>query len=128
MKQYNCSYLQIKNNIENQFVNKKIPQINIGDNIKIKLKVREGNKNRVQMSEGIVISKKNEKINSSITIRKIIQNIGVERVYLVYSPFITDISIINSAKVRKSKLYYLRTKLGKAAKLKNKKVALQKNF
>nr|YP_009392971.1 ribosomal protein L19 [Caloglossa intermedia]ARW61533.1 ribosomal protein L19 [Caloglossa intermedia] len=122
MKQKNYGeYLYVKNNIENKFINPNIPKISIGDNIKIKLQIKEGNKNRIQTSEGIVISKKNTGINTSITIRKIIQNIGVEKIYLIHSPLIVDINIINKAKVRKSKLFYLRKKSGKAAKLKARK-------
>lgn len=122
MKLYKYNnYSHIKNNIENPFIKKNIPKINIGDNIKIKLQIKEGNKNRIQVSEGIVIAKKNASINTTITIRKIVQNVGVERIYMIHSPLIVDINIVNKSKIRKSKLYYLRKKSGKAAKLKIKK-------
>ena len=93
---------------------------NIGDSIKINLLVQEGNKERIQVSEGIVISKHNSNLNTTITLRKIVQNIGVERIYLIHSPRIKNIEIIRQSKVRRSKLYYLRKRSGKAAKLKRK--------
>lgn len=111
-------FLYYKDNIENKFIKKNIPNIHTGDSIKIKILIKEGNKNRIQVSEGVVISQKNTTINKSITIRKIIQNIGVEKIYLINSPLIVDINIINKAKIRKSKLYYLRQRSGKATKLK----------
>lgn len=119
MQKYN--FLDIKNNVENKFIKKNIPIIDIGDSVKIKILIKEGNKNRIQVSEGVIISKKNTEINQSITIRKIVQNIGVEKVYLIHSPLIVDIDIISKAKVRKAKLYYLRKRSGKATKLKIRK-------
>nr|YP_009393177.1 ribosomal protein L19 [Bostrychia moritziana]ARW61739.1 ribosomal protein L19 [Bostrychia moritziana] len=108
----------IINEIEKAFKKNDLPIIKIGDSIKIKRVIQEGNKERIQISEGVVISKKNSNLNTAITIRKIIQNVGVERIYLIHSPKIINIEIIRSSKVRKSKLYYLRNKLGKATKLK----------
>lgn len=113
--------LLLENYIKNKYMKPNIPNIEIGDNIKIKLAIKEGNKKRIQMSEGVVISKKNTKINTSITIRKIVQNIGIEKVYLIHSPLIMNIDIIQKAKVKKSKLYYLRQRSGKTTKLKIRK-------
>nr|QCI08950.1 ribosomal protein L19 [Wrangelia sp.] len=104
--------------IENLFLKTNIPQIRIGDSIKIKIKIQEGNKERIQNVEGVVISKKNSNLNSTITIRKVIHNVGVERIYLINSPRILDIQILKHAKVRRSKLYYLRQRFGKATRLK----------
>ena len=112
------NFLYYKSHVESKFIKKNIPNIHTGDSVKIKILIKEGNKNRIQISEGVVISQKNTSINRSITIRKIIQNVGVEKVYLIHSPLIVDINIINKAKVRKSKLYYLRQRSGKATKLK----------
>jgi len=97
-----------------------IEKIEIGDNLKIKKIIQEGTKERVQLSEGVVISKRNINLNYSVTIRKTIQNIGVERVYLIHSPQIIDITVTRKSKVRRSKLYYLRERSGKATKLKQK--------
>lgn len=104
--------------IEKKFLKLDQPNIDIGDSIKIKLVIQEGNKERVQVSEGTVISKNNNNLNTTITIRKILHNIGVEKVYLIHSPRIINIQIIKKAKVRQSKLYYLRNRSGKATRLK----------
>nr|QCI06041.1 ribosomal protein L19 [Delesseria sanguinea] len=120
MKQYQKNYSKIIQNIENQFLKDNLPQIDIGDNIKIKLIIQEGSKERIQTSEGVVIAKHNSRLNTTINVRKIIQNIGVERIYLIHSPRILNIEIMRKSKVRRSKLYYLRKRSGKATRLKRK--------
>ena len=82
------------------------------------VKIFEGNKERIQFYEGIIIAKKNSGINSTITVRKLFQGIGVERIFLIHSPKITSISVLKLSKVRRAKLYYLRNLKGKAARLK----------
>jgi large subunit ribosomal protein L19 len=104
--------------IENKFLKTNLPIIKIGDNVKIGVKIVEGNKERVQFYEGTVIAKKNSSINTSITVRKILQGIGIERVFLIHSPKVSSITILRSSKVRRSKLYYLRNLKGKASRLK----------
>lgn len=106
------------NNLEKNFVKKDLPIINIGDNVKIGFKIIEGNKERIQFYEGTVIAKKNSSINTTITVRKILQGIGVERIFLVHSPKVDSINVLRSSKVRRSKLYYLRNLKGKATRLK----------
>jgi large subunit ribosomal protein L19 len=106
------------NDLEKNFVKKDLPLINIGDNVKIGVKIIEGNKERIQFYEGTVIAKKNSSINTTITVRKILQGIGVERIFLVHSPKVDSINILRSSKVRRSKLYYLRNLKGKATRLK----------
>ena len=109
---------QIINLIEEKFLQTDLPSINIGDNIKLGVKIIEGNKERVQSYEGIIIAKKNSSINISITVRKILQNVGVERIFLIHSPKLASIVISRSSKTRRSKLYYLRKLKGKASRLK----------
>jgi large subunit ribosomal protein L19 len=109
---------QIIRNVENGFLKKELPIIRIGDNVKIGVKIIEGNKERVQFYEGTILAKKNSSINTTITVRKILQGIGIERIFLLHSPKIDSINIIRSAKVRRSKLYYLRDLKGKAGRLK----------
>ena len=104
--------------IENKFLKTNLPIINSGDNVKIGVKIIEGNKERVQFYEGIVIAKKNSSINTTVTVRKVLQGIGIERVFLIHSPKIDSITVIRSSKVRRSKLYYLRDLKGKASRLK----------
>nr|ARW69404.1 ribosomal protein L19 [Polysiphonia sp.] len=106
--------------VEKQYTKKDIPKVSVGDTIKIKQVIQEGNKERTQISEGVVIAQKNTGTNKTITIRKIIQNIGIERIYLINSPKILNIEIVKQAKVKKSKLYYLRNRSGKATRLKKK--------
>ena len=104
--------------VENQFIKTDLPTLRIGDNVKIGVKIIEGNKERVQFYEGTIIAKKNSSINTTITVRKIMQGIGIERVFLIHSPKIDSISVLNSSKIRRAKLYYLRSLKGKASRLK----------
>lgn len=104
--------------IEASFLKSDLPKLSIGDNIKIGVKIIEGNKERVQFYEGTVIAKKNSSVNTTLTVRKIFQGIGVERVFLLHSPKIDSITVLRSSKVRRAKLYYLRNLKGKASRLK----------
>jgi large subunit ribosomal protein L19 len=111
---------QTINNIEKKFIKKDLPTLKIGDTVKIGVKIIEGSKERVQFYEGTIIAKKNSGINTTITVRKILQGIGVERVFLIHSPKLDSISLLRSSKVRRAKLYYLRNLKGKAGRLKQK--------
>ncbi len=104
--------------VEKTFLKKDLPVLKIGDNVKIGVKIIEGNKERVQFYEGTIIAKKNSSINTTITVRKVLQGVGIERVFLIHSPKIDSIKVLSSAKVRRSKLYYLRNLRGKASRLK----------
>jgi large subunit ribosomal protein L19 len=105
-------------NVENDFLKKNLPILKIGDNVKIGVKIIEGNRERVQFYEGTIIAKKNSLINTTITVRKVLQGIGVERIFLLHSPKIDSIKVLRSSKVRRAKLYYLRNLRGKASRLK----------
>ena len=109
---------RIVSRVESQFLKEKLPTIRIGDNVKVGVKIVEGKKERVQFYEGTVISRKNSSINTTITVRKILQGIGIERIFLIHSPKIDSITVVRSSKVRRSKLYYLRNLKGKASRLK----------
>ena len=109
---------QIINNVEKGFLKTDLPVINIGDNVKLGVKIVEGNKERIQFYEGIIIAKNNSSINTTITVRKTLQNVGIERIFLIHSPKIASISILRSSKVRRAKLYYLRNLTGKSSRLK----------
>ena len=109
---------QTIDNLHNSYLKNDLPNIRIGDNVKIGVKIVEGNKERVQFYEGTVIAKKNSSINTTITVRKVLQGIGIERIFLIHSPKVASIEIIRHAKVRRSKLYYLRNLRGKASRLK----------
>lgn len=109
---------QTINNLEQSFLKKDLPNLKIGNNVKIGVKIVEGNKERIQFYEGTIIAKKNSSINTTITVRKVLQGIGIERVFLIHSPKVDSITILRSAKVRRAKLYYLRNLKGKASRLK----------
>jgi large subunit ribosomal protein L19 len=108
------------NTLESSFLKKDLPVLQIGDNVKVGVKIIEGNKERVQFYEGIILAKKNSSINTTITVRKILQGVGIERVFLIHSPKIDSITVLRSSKVRRAKLYYLRDLKGKASRLKQK--------
>jgi len=105
-------------NLEKNFLKKDFPSLKIGNNIKIGVKIIEGNKERIQFYEGTIIAKKNSSINTTITVRKVLQGIGIERIFLIHSPKVDSITVLRSAKVRRAKLYYLRNLKGKASRLK----------
>ncbi|MDY7006067.1 MAG: 50S ribosomal protein L19 [Cyanobacteriota bacterium] len=97
---------------------KKLPQIYVGDTVRVGVKIIEGGKERVQPYEGTVISMRNGGINETITVRRVFQGVGVERVFLLHSPRIASIKLIRRGKVRRAKLYYLRDRVGKATRVK----------
>ena len=109
---------KIINDVETSFLKTDLPILKIGDNVKIGVKIIEGNKERVQFYEGTIIAKKNSLLNTTITVRKVFQGIGIERIFLIHSPKIDSIQVLRSSKVRRSKLYYLRKLRGKASRLK----------
>ncbi|MFI3206765.1 MAG: 50S ribosomal protein L19 [Clostridia bacterium] len=104
--------------IAQESVKTELPQFNIGDTIKIGVNIREGEKERVQNFEGTVIAKKGSGISETFTVRRVSYGVGVERVFPVHSPNIKDVKVIRRGKVRRAKLYYLRDRVGKAAKVK----------
>ena len=103
--------------VKNILAKKKIPNFFPGDTIKIGVRIVEGKRERIQYFEGVCIAKKNRNINSSFTVRKISFGEGVERTFALYSPVIGSIKIIRSGKVKKAKLYYLRERKGKSARI-----------
>ena len=94
-----------------------LPRISVGDTVRVGVYIQEGNKQRVQPYEGTVISQHKAGVNSTITVRRIFQGVGVERVFGVYSPSLHSIQIFRRAKVRRAKLYYLRDRVGKGTRL-----------
>lgn len=95
-----------------------LPALNIGDTVKVHLKVREGSRERIQIFEGAIIAKKHGGIQQSFTVRRVSYGVGVERTFPVNSPNIAKIEVVRKGKVRRAKLYYLRDRVGKAAKVK----------
>ncbi len=97
-----------------------LPEFQAGDTVNVHYRVREGDKERIQQYEGVVIGKKGRGANQTFTVRKISNNVGVERIFPLFSPFIAKIEIKKRGKVRRAKLYYLRSLRGKAARLREK--------
>ena len=106
-----------KESVKKILTTKKIPEFFSGDTIKVGVRIVEGKRERIQFFEGVCIAKKNRDINSSFTVRKISFGEGVERTFALYSPIIGSIKVVRSGKVRRAKLYYLRDKKGKSARI-----------
>ncbi len=97
---------------------KEMPEFNIGDTVKVHVKIVEGDKSRIQVFEGTVIAKKHGGISETFTVRRVAHGCGIERVFPVHSPSVDKVEIVRRGKVRRAKLYYLRDRVGKAAKVK----------
>ncbi len=95
-----------------------LPEVNVGDTVRVSVKIKEGDKERLQAFEGTVIAKKHGGIAETFTVRRVAHGVGVERVFPIHSPNVAKVEIIRSGRVRRGKLYYLRTRVGKAAKVK----------
>ncbi len=104
--------------LNNQYLKPELPELNIGDTIRVTVRVKEGNRERNQAFEGTLIAKKHGGIAETITVRRISNNVGCEKVFPVHSPTIVSIETVRRGKVRRAKLYYLRDRVGKAAKTK----------
>ena len=104
--------------IEDNHLKDDLPEINSGDSVKVNVKVSEGNRERVQTFEGVVISINGTGLSRTITVRKLSFGVGVERIFPIHAPIVDTVEIIRKGKVRRSKLYYLRDRVGKSAKIK----------
>lgn len=109
---------EIVRSIESEHFKSDLPNVEVGDIVRVGVKIVEGGKERVQPYEGTVIAKRHGGINETITVRRILQGIGVERVFLLHSPRVSGIKIIRRSQVRRAKLYFLRHRVGKATRLK----------
>lgn len=109
---------EILRSIEAEQLKDSLPEIYIGDTVRVGVIIQEGNKERTQPYEGTVIAKRNGGINETITVRRVFQGVGVERVFLLHSPRVESIKIVRRGKVRRAKLYYLRDRVGKATRIK----------
>lgn len=95
-----------------------LPEIYVGDTVKVGVRIREGNKERVQPYEGVVIAKRHGGLNATITVRRIFQGVGVERIFMLHSPQVASVKVERRGKVRRAKLFYLRDRVGKATRVK----------
>lgn len=106
--------------ISQDSLKKEIPVANVGDLVKVHVKISEGDRERIQIFEGTVIAKKHGGVSETFTVRRVSYGVGVERVFPLHSPKIDKVEIVREGKVRRAKLYYLRDRVGKAAKVKEK--------
>ena len=104
--------------ISNSSLKTEVPQVSVGDTVKVHVKIQEGDKSRIQIFEGTVIAKKHGGINETFTVRRVAHGCGIERVFPVHTPAVAKVEVVRYGKVRRAKLYYLRDRVGKAAKVK----------
>ena len=104
--------------LTSQYMKEELPQMNVGDTVRVQVKIKEGARERVQAFEGTIIARKHGGIEESITVRRLSYGFGCEKVFPVHSPNIVKVETVRRGKVRRAKLYYLRSRLGKAAKVK----------
>ena len=104
--------------LTSQYMKEELPQMNVGDTVRVHVKIKEGARERVQVFEGTIIARKHGGIEESITVRRLSYGVGCEKVFPVHSPNIVMVETVRRGKVRRAKLYYLRSRLGKAAKVK----------
>ena len=109
---------QVIRSLEAEYLKTDLPEIYVGDTVRVGVRIQEGGKERVQPYEGTVIAMRNGGVNKSITVRRIFQGVGVERVFLLHAPRVANIKVLRRGKARRAKLYYLRDRVGKATRLK----------
>ena len=112
--------MDILKSIEHEQLKNKIPELRVGNTVRVHVRIKEGNKERIQVFEGIIIKKQGGGVNATFTVRRISYGVGVEKTFLVHSPMIEKVELVRVGKARRAKLYYLRDRVGKAAKTKEK--------
>lgn len=109
--------------VEQPYLKKTTPKFSVGDTVSVAVRIEEGGKQRVQAFQGVVIARKGGGINERVWVRKVTQGIGIERMFLLHSPSVEKIKVVRRGDVRRAKLYYIREKVGKAARVKEKRQA-----
>ena len=112
--------MDVIKSIEHEQLKNKIPVLDVGNTVRVHVKVKEGNRERIQVFEGIIIKKQGGGLNETFTVRKISYGVGVEKTFLVHSPMVEKVEVVRVGKARRAKLYYLRDRIGKASKTKEK--------
>ena len=110
--------MDIIKSIEHEQLKNKIPDLRVGDTVRVHVKIKEGNRERIQVFEGIIIKKQGGGVNATFTVRRVAYGVGVEKTFLVHSPMVEKVEVVRVGKARRAKLYYLRDRIGKAAKTK----------
>ena len=112
--------MDIIKSIEHEQLKSKIPMLKVGDTVKVHVKIKEGNRERIRVFEGIIIKKQGGGLNETFTVRRISYGVGVEKTFLLHAPSVEKVEVVRVGKARRAKLYYLRDRVGKAAKTKEK--------
>ncbi len=112
--------MDIIKSIEHEQLKNKVPELKVGNTVRVHVRIKEGNKERIQVFEGIIIKVQGGGVNQTFTVRKISYGVGVEKTFLIHSPLVEKVELVRVGKARRAKLYYLRDRLGKAAKTKEK--------
>ena len=110
--------MDIIKSIEHEQLKNKIPDLKVGDTVRVHQRIKEGNRERIQVFEGIIIKKQGGGVNATFTVRRIAYGVGTEKTFLVHSPLVEKVEVVRVGKARRAKLYYLRDRVGKAAKTK----------
>ena len=110
--------MDIIKSIEHEQLKSKIPSLHVGDTVRVHQKIKEGNRERIQVFEGIIIKKQGGGVNATFTVRRVAYGVGVEKTFLIHSPLVEKVEVVRVGKARRAKLYYLRDRVGKAAKTK----------
>jgi len=108
--------MDIIKSIEHEQLKNKIPNLHVGDTIRVHQKIKEGNRERIQVFEGIIIKKQGGGVNATFTVRRVAYGVGVEKTFLIHSPMVEKVEVVRVGKARRAKLYYLRDRVGKSAK------------
>ncbi len=106
--------------LSSQYMKPELPEMRVGDTVRVHVRIKEGSRERIQVFEGVIIARKHGGIGETITVRRVSYGVGVEKVFPVHSPRIASVETVRKGKVRRAKLYYLRDRFGKAAKIKEK--------
>ena len=114
--------MDVLSSVTNEYMKSDIPAFNVGDTVKVHVKIKEGNRERIQIFEGFVLKKQNGGVSETFTVRRIASGVGVEKTFPVHSPLVEKIEVVRRGSVRRAKLNYMRQRTGKSAKIKSKDV------
>ena len=113
--------MDVLSSVTNEYMKSDIPAFNVGDTVKVHVKIKEGNRERIQIFEGFVLKRQNGGIGETFTVRRIASGVGVEKTFPIHSPLVEKIEVVRRGKVRRARLHYMRQRTGKSAKIKTRK-------
>ena len=113
--------MDVLSSVTNEYMKSDIPAFNVGDTVKVHVKIKEGNRERIQIFEGFVLKRQNGGIGETFTVRRIASGVGVEKTFPIHSPLVEKIEVVRRGKIRRARLHYMRQRTGKSAKIKTRK-------